>query len=141
MNLQWYKCMAAAALLKCQVSPDKIAATLDVSETSVYYMDRCWHLYSEHPALRNWEYAQVFVMLPIASKIPDFFARMELDPNVPISSRKLKQKIREYKDLSRNTYNSFNLIHDDDFAKIDGHYIPLNPEDKAKLLELVGGLS
>ena len=141
MTIQWYRCMAAAALLKADIDPADIAAILNISASSVVNMARCYHLYSETPALRNWDYAQVAVMLPIASKIPDFFARMDIDPTKPISSRKLKKKIGEYKELSKTSYNAFNLIHDDDFAKIDGHYIPLSASDKEKIADVLGGWS
>ena len=132
--------MAAAALLKAGTVPDKIAEVLGCSTSSVHNMQRAWFLYSENPALRKWSYAQIAILFPIDDKIPDFFARMEIDVNQPISSRKLKEKVSEYKELTANTYNTFNLIHDDDFCKIDGHYIPLSAEDKSKILQLIGGM-
>ena len=139
MDSQWYRCMSAAALLKAGIDPKEIASVLDCSTSSVHNMQRAWHLYSENPALRKWSYAQIAILFPIDDKIPDFFARMDLSPDHPIASRKLKEKVNEYREIAKNTYNTFNLIHDDDFCKIDGHYIPLSQDDKDQILKILRG--
>ena len=131
-------CRAADSLADIGRTAEQIGNILDVKTTSVYYMIKAWEVYTAYtPTLQEWSYTQIVSILPVADQIPDFFARMNIDRHQPPSVRKLKDLVKEYRATKKEFKQSFNLLQDDDFVKIDGEYLPLTPEDKEKIRDML----
>lgn len=134
MDKSLLKCRAADSLVDCGVSLDKITDCLEVKKSTIYNMVKVWEIYNRyHPTLEKWNYTQIVALIPVSDKIPDFFARMGIDCNNPLSYRTITKKVSEYKMLNKATAQTFCLTRDDNFIKIEGRYIPLSPEEREQL--------
>lgn len=130
------KCRAADALSDTGADAERIGEILGVKKSSVYNMIKVWSLYNQYnPTLRNWQYTQLVQLLPISDRLPDFFARMDIDVWSPVSARELKTRVAEYRELKKEQGRSFNLTRDDDYIKLDGSYFPLDANDKKMIKE------
>lgn len=137
---QWNICEAVYKLVSLPNRNDqRIADYFGISVKSVGLMFRAWAAHNAYKDLiGTWPYATVAAILPV-SNIRDFIEYMNIT-DIP-SSREAARLVAEYKKqrAEEAAMNEFwDEIKNDNYVKIDGHYIRFSPEEKKPLCDLLG---